>query len=276
MGRVVLLWLGLAVWPAPALAVNVAHLDQAAWPGAAVTYAALARAVFAGIDGPGQAETWVTTREQVLRQPGTRQRTTLPAGSRLTGVEAFAVRGQGKAFGVTLWSFTGEADTPGGGMAVLALFPEGAAAPCDVVAVQTDAFCDALQGKTLPLGPGEAFFIRNHHSNSNQSYLSTGLYHVVSGRLRRIAEVFTLAVRADCRQCFTETLDWRTAPRPGTAYPDVTARVRLAPCSGCGGRKAAVRARTFAATSRFDAATGRYVASGSGLAALDAFNEGNL
>jgi hypothetical protein len=259
-----------------AWAVDTTHLDDSPWPGSGVSYATLARAVFAGIGEGGEAAAWVTTRDKVLRQPGTKERAQLPAGSRLTGVEAFSVRSDGQPVLVTLWAFEADTDTPGGGATVAVLFPEGAREPTDVVSVQTDVFCDAREGRTLPLGPDDAFFIRNHHSNSNQSYMLTGLFHVVSGRLRRIAEIFTLDVRTDCAGTFFETLAWTTKPRAGAGYPDVTATVRLSPRNDCPGGRTTVRERRFTAKYRFDAAAGRYVEQGKGLAELDALNERNL
>lgn len=245
--------------------------DAPILPGDARTPAALARKVFPGLDETG-ADGPVTAREQVLRQPGTKERFTLPAGARLTGATPLAVRGDGRSHLLVLWQFEADTDTPGGGAAVLSVFPEGDLAPTDVVSVQTDAFCDLGDGKLLPLGPDEAFFLRNHHFNSDQSYLDTGLYHVVSGRLRRIAQVFTLSVRGGCDTAFDERLDWRTQARPGAALPDVTATVRLAPGEGCRKGPLGAAAREFRETYRHDAHLGRYVARGDGFAALDAFN----
>ncbi len=278
MGRIVrslVLWAALGlVLPGAASAVDASRFDEPVLPGDGRAFLALARAVFPGLAEEDGA--LVTARDQVLRQPGTKARFTLPAGARLTGAEALAVRGDGQANLVVLWSLAAETENPGGGAAVLAVFPGAANVPTDVASVGTDVFCDLADGRLLALGPDQAFFIRNHHSNSNQSYLDTGLFHVTASRLRRIAQVMTLSVRGSCNAAFEERLDWETTPRPGAVYPDVTAVVRLSPGPGCPKGPAGMPAGTLRETFRHAPASGRFTARGQGLAALDAFNERNF
>jgi hypothetical protein len=260
----------------PVLAAPVADLGAPVAPGSPRTFAQLAGAVFPGLARDPETGEFATTAEKVLRQPGTRERVTLPAGARLGPVEAFRVRGDGRTCLVTLWTVAAETGFPGDTATVLAVFPEGAGDPTDVASVQTDVFCDTGTAGLLAIGPDDAFVIRNHHSNSNQSYLETGLFHIVDGRLRRIASVFTLDVRADCGHTFFETLAWGVARREGGAYPDITATVTLSPRTDCPGGRPAVRARVFRETYRFDPAGRRYLPTGKGFGGLDAFNEKNL
>ncbi|WP_300157154.1 hypothetical protein [Solidesulfovibrio sp.] len=278
MGRIVrslLLWAALSLTlPGLAGAVDASRFDDPVLPGDGRTFLALVRAVFPGIAEEDGA--LVTTRDQVLRQPGTKERFTLPAGARLTGAEALAVRGDGQANLVVLWSLAAETENPGGGAAVLAIFPGDADVPADVASVGTDVYCDLADGRLLALGPDHAFFIRNHHFNSNQSYLDTGLFHVTASRLRRVAQVMTLSVRGACNAAFEERLDWETSPRPGAVYPDVTAVVRLSPGPGCRKGPAGLPTGALRETYRHDPASGRFTARGKGLAALDTFNERNF
>lgn len=260
----------------PALAESVADLDAPIGPGASLTFVRLAEAVFPGLTRDQDSGDFATATEKILRQPGTRERVTLPAGAKLGPVEAFRARGDGRAYLVTLWTVAAATGYPGDSATVLALFPEGQAEPTDVVSVQTDVFCDAGDGKILAIGPDDAFHIRNHHSNSNQSYLDTGLFHIVDGRLRRIAGVFTLDVRTDCAHTFFEVLRWRVEPQAGRTYPNVVATVTLSPRSDCPGGKTALPSRVFAETYRFDAARKSFLPNGKGFGGLDAFNEKNL
>ena len=239
-------------------------------PGSATTYAQLAATVFGDSGRDPASGAVVTTADKALRQPGTRQRVTLPAGARIEAAEVLRVRGDGRRNLVILWEAAAEMETPGNAT-VLAVFPEGAVEPTDVVSVQTDTMCDTDDGRLLAVGPDEAFFIRNGHNNSNQTYLDTGLFHIVDGRLRRIADVFTLAVRADdCRHSFAEALIWKVTPTAGAAYPAVTATVRLIPETGC---RSASKPQAYAETYVWDAANKRFRPKGQGFARLDAFNQ---
>ncbi len=263
----------------PAGAQPVTDLDARVWPSAEITFAQLGSAVFPGATRDQGSGALVTGPEKVLRQPGTKERVTLPEASRIDAVKAFAVRGDGRRYLVTLWTVAASTGYPGDASTIVAIFPEGAREPpdpTDVVSVQTDSFCDTWDGKRLEIGPDDAFFIRNQHNNSNQSYLDTGLFHVVTGRLRRIAQIFTLDVRMDCAHTFFETLSWRLEPQAGGPYPDIVATVKVSPRTDCKGGKTAVRPRTYAETYRWNAAEKRFAPMGKGFGGLDAFNAESL
>lgn len=260
----------------PGLAQAGAGFEAPAWPNAQLTMADLTLTVFPGAAYDRQAGTLVTGAEKTLRQPGVKQRAVLPENTPISAVRAMAVRGEGKPYLVTLWTADASVGHPGDTSVILAVFPEGAREPTDVVSVQTDVFCDTDDGKRLDLGPDEGFFIRNHHNNSNQSYLDTGLFHVIDGRLRRVASVFTLDVRLDCSHTFFEKLSWRTSASPSGPRPDVAAAVAISPDPDCPGGKTAVRRQTFAETYRYDPARKQYLPGGKGFAGLDRFNEKNF
>lgn len=275
-GWIVLVVVLVLGWPMPAPAERVTDFERPAWPSSARTFAQLGQAVFPGAGLDEESGALVTARDKVLRQSGTRERVTLPGLTRVTEVEAFPVRGEGRRYLVTLWDAAASVGHPGETSRILAIFPEGAGEPTDVVSVQTDSFCDTNDGKLLPLGPDDAFFIRNQHNNSNQSYLDTGLFHVVDGRLRRVAEVFTLEVRLDCPHTFFETLSWRVLPGAGGGRPGVAASVRVSPRTDCPGGKTYVRPRDYGETYRWDPARRQYQSTGKPFEALDKFNTERL
>jgi hypothetical protein len=268
--------MALAGYARPVPAQRVTAFDAKIGPESLLTYAQLAETLFKGATGNPDSGELTTVEDKVLRQPGTKARVTLPEGARIGSVAAFLVRGEGRRYLVTLWSAVADMGTPGDGATILAIFPEGEREPTDVVSVQTDVFCDTGDGKFLSIGPDDAFFIRNSHNNSNQSYLNTGLFHVVDGRLRRIAEVFTFDVRASCAHSFQETLDWRVEPVSGNPYPSITATVKLSPADDCKTSKASPKPRVFTESYRYDAAGKRFVPQGKGFGVLDAFNEKNM
>ena len=263
----------LMVIAVPGLGQTGAGFDAPVWPDSRLTLGDLALAVFPGAAYDRQAGTLVSGPEKNLRQPGVKQRAVLPENTPISGVRVMTVRGEGKPYLVTLWTADASVGHPGDTSVILAIFPEGAKEPTDVVSVQTDVFCDNDDGKRLELGPDEGFFIRNHHNNSNQSYLDTGLFHVIDGRLRRIASVFTLDVRLDCSSSFFERLSWRTTASPSGQRPDVAAAVAVSPDPDCPGGKTAVRRQTFAEIYRYDPARKQYRPRGQGFAGLNRFNE---
>ena len=103
---------------------------------------------------------------------------------------------------------------PGGGAAVLAVFPEGSSEPQDVAEVKSDVLCFLGEQPLLAIGPDDSFTVVNHHFNSNQSYLDTARYHVHGGRLRLVDAVFTLSVQGVCDQSFREVTN--VADRTGS------------------------------------------------------------
>jgi hypothetical protein len=254
----------------------ITDFDSKVGPASALTYAQLAGAVFKGVTTDASSGQLKTVAEKILRQPGTKERVTLPEGTPLGPVEVLMIRGDGRRYLVTLWTAEASVGYPGDRAAVLAVFPEGASEPTDVVSVQTDVFCDTGDGKFLSIGPDDAFFIRNSHNNSNQSYLNTGLFHVVDGRLRRIAEVFTFDVRSSCAHSFQETLNWRVEPVSGNPYPSITATVKLSPTDECKTGKVSPKSRVFTESYRYDAAGKRFVSQGKGFGVLDVFNTKNM
>lgn len=258
------------------LGERITDFDSKVGPEFTLTYVQLADAIFKGATTDAASGQLKTVAEKLLRQPGTKERVTLPEGTPLGPVEVLTMRGDGRRYLVTLWTAEASVGYPGDRATVLAVFPEGACEPTDVVSVQTDVFCDTGDGKLLSIGPDDAFFIRNSHSNSNQSYLNTGLFHIVDGRLRRITEVFTFGVRSSCAHSYKETLDWRVEPVSGSPYPRITATVNLSPTDDCKTSKASPKPRIFTESYRYDAAGKRFVPQGKGFAVLDAFNEKNM
>lgn len=213
--------------------------------------------------------TLVITSDRELRMPGTsRERADLPAGTRLTLASSIAVRAQGKTYDVQLWDGT-RPDGSGEGsfgerVAVLAVFPAGAAEPTDVAEVKTDRET-YLNDKLVALGSEDAFAIFNAHLNAGEDFNIISLFHIRDGRLRRIDEIFTEAVRAaNCAESFREVLHWHVTPQTD-ALPRIVADVetirapRDVTQEDCPKRKVEER-RTHARTSyRWDAKQNRYV-----------------
>ena len=139
----------------------------------------------------------VLTRDKMLRMPSTsKQRAALPKGTKLTEPWIpLTVRSEGKIYKILLLEgLRPEITEEGGwndGVAVLAVFPQGSIEPTDVVEVKQDQATSL--GEIVSIGREDAFVVRNTHSNSEQSYALTDLFHLRDGRLRRIAgSIFTL------------------------------------------------------------------------------------
>jgi len=257
----------------------VQDLDTPIAVGSALSYRQLVDRVFPGSGKAGGQGEVSTVAEKVLRRLGTRQRTVLSEGTRLTGFEVQRVRGDGRRYLVLRW----DAEPPDGdmGASVVAVFPEGSAEPQDVADVQDDRFSSFGSRALLPLGPDDGFTVLNAHHNSNQGYLETLLFHIHEGRLRQIATVFTLRVRGACEHSFDEALAWRTVPEAGTVYPKVVATVTLTrgpdkeESEGCPTRTRKRTQETFSGSWRWDKAKQRYVADGStqSLERLQKFNQ---
>jgi hypothetical protein len=275
-----LLLLGLGAAPGQAWAGSIPDLNAAVEPGSAITYAKLVASVFKGARPDSLTGEMVTASDKVLRRPGSKERTTVPAESGLESFEAIWVRGDGRRYLVMFWTAKTEAtEVPGHDACILAVFPQGSAEPQDVAEVKTDMFCTLGQDPLPSLGPDDAFSVLNHHSNSNQSYLDTTLFHIHQGRLRVAASVFTLSVRGLCQDSFQEALTWRGEPRDGSPYPRLLATVTLTSGpqgderSGCPQGQRANRQKVFTGVFAWDKAKERYLAQGKGLEALDRFNQ---
>src|SRR5262245_52502638 len=131
----------------------VRDLDAPIAAGAALSYRQLVDRVFPGSGKAGDQGEVTTVAEKVLRRLGTRQRTVVSEGTRLTGFEVLRVRGDGRRYLVLRW----DAEPPDGqiGASVVAVFPEGSAEPQDVADVKDDRFSSFGSGALLPLGRGD-------------------------------------------------------------------------------------------------------------------------
>ncbi|MHC1726216.1 MAG: hypothetical protein AB9866_09450 [Syntrophobacteraceae bacterium] len=235
--------------------------------------------VFKGIHEDPETNDLVTVAEKVLRRPGTKERTVLPESTRLNSIEAIRVRADGRQYTVLFCSAeTAETEVPGGGAAILAVFPEGGAEALDVAEVKTDRFCGIDASRLLSLGPDDAFTITNSHHNSSQGYLNTTLFHIHGGRLQRVAEVSTLRLNGPCEKSFDETPAWRTEKDPAAPWPKVIATVTLTMGIGkddggdCPKSRQGFRKQVFSQTYRWNKAKDFYVSEGKGFDALDRFN----
>ncbi|CAK0751225.1 conserved exported hypothetical protein [Gammaproteobacteria bacterium] len=173
----------------------------------------------------------VLARDKMLRMPGTsKQRAALPSGTKLTEPwKSLTVRSQGKTYAILLLDGLRPEITEGGWdyeVAVLAVFPQGEIDPTDVAEVKQDRFTSL--GEVLNLGSEDAFVVSNSHSNSEQSYALTDLFHLRDGRLRRIVgSLFTLNINGGgCVSRSVENLSWRTIP-DGVSPPRIIATIEL-------------------------------------------------
>jgi hypothetical protein len=256
-------------------------LDAPVSAGSAVTVRTLLAKVFKGVGDDAESGGIVTASEVVLRQLGVKDRTVLSGGARIADVETLRVRGDGKRYVVLLVGVeSDETYVPGGGAAVLAVFPEGSSEPQDVAEVKEDVFCSFGEPATLALGPDDGFLVTNSHSNSSQGYLITALYQVRGGRIRRIDSIFTLRSRGSCASSFEQELAWTTVAEKGSPYPKIVATVTMAPPTEddveCQEGEKPVKREVFTGSWRFDREKNRYVPAGGNLDRLQKLNMENL
>lgn len=223
--------------------------------------------------------------DKVLRMPGTsRERALLPEGTTLSEPSIRTVRAATATYRLVLWeAMRPDGDADGGfgeQAAVLAVFPEGAREPTDVAELKTDRSTFFGEEPLLALGPDEAFTIVNHHANAGQPYTDVSLFHLVNGRLRRIANMLLLSSMGGCASAFRETLHWRTERVDGP-YPKVIATVDVlhAPDEdqeGCDPPRARQRLERFSDTYTWDAAKKAYSRSSGTLDRLDRWNRSQM
>jgi len=254
-------------------------LDEPVSAGSKLTVRALVAKLFKGVNDDEAAEGLLTASEVVLRQIGVKDRTVVPAGSKISSVETLGVRGDGKRYVVLLVIVESEETfVPGGGAAVLAAFPEGSGEPQDVAEVKADVFCSLGEPATLALGPDDGFLVTNSHSNSSQGYLITGLYQIRGGRIRLIDSVFTLRSRGSCAYSFEQQLTWTTEAVKGSAYPKIVATVTMTPIveegeePDCPEGEKPVKREVFSGSWRFDKEKNRYVPADGNLDRLQKLN----
>jgi len=262
---------------------DIKHLDDPIEKGSPLSYRKLIGGVFKDTREDPATGNLVTTAERVLRRIGTRERTVLTAGTPLPFFESIRVRADGQRYVILMIEAESDAtDVPGGGAAVVASFPEGASEPQDVAEVKADRDCYFGGPPFLPLGPDDGFTIVNHHQNSSQTYLITGLFRIQGGRFQRIDEIFTLSAIGLCENSLQEILTWRTAADGSSPYPRILAAVYVTEGPGededpeCRERGIKPRKTVFAETYRWDKARNRYAAIGKGFEALVRLNEKHL
>ena len=226
--------------------------------------------------------TLVLARDKILRLPGTsKTRAVLPAGTHLGPPEAEVIRSQGTKYLVLLWEGARPDSSEDGGfgdaVAVLAAFPDGSGEPTDVEEVKLDR--ETYLGKGPDLITDDAFTVINAHHNSSQGYASTDLFHIRDGRLRRIANFFTLSANASCENAFQEDLNWRVEP-DGEGPPRIIALLDLvhAPARFLDGCAKAPKPSTehFQDSYRWNAAQGRYLHESGNSGRLQKWNEKNM
>ncbi|MDS4058414.1 MAG: hypothetical protein RKP73_07565 [Candidatus Contendobacter sp.] len=240
-----------------------------------------ARRIFLGA-AKDEEENLALTQDKALRMPGTsKTRATLPKGTTLGSPESLDVRSEGKQFKLLLWEGTrpdgGEDGGFGESVAVLAVFPEGSIEPIDVAEIKQDR--DTALGKRINLGDDDAFTVLNAHHNSNQGYAITDLFHLREGRLRHIANLFTLSSNCCCGESFKEELHWRVEP-DGTNLPRIVATIELTQApkeftEGCD-RKPKPQVESFKNVYRWDAMKQRYLHEGGNSSRLDKWNQQRL
>jgi hypothetical protein len=209
----------------------------------------------------------VLTRERILRQPGTsKERSVLPEGTRISLTKTIKVRAQSKTYEVQMWEGMRPESLDNGGfgdaVAVLAVLPEGAAAPTDVAEVKADRET-YLDDKPLPLGSDDAFAVSNAHLNAGEDFHVVTLFHLRDGRLRRIATENEFSA-GGCAEPFVDRLRWRTGAQAGP-LPNVIAEIETihAPkevTKDCEGRRPKERRTLARHVYRWDAGKDRYVA----------------
>ena len=275
--------ISLPARPAPGRGQGLPRLDDSVAKDSPLTYRKLIGAVFKDTREDPATGNLVTTAERVLRRIGTRERTILPAGTPLPFFAAIRVRADGRRYEILMIEAESDAtEVPGGGAAAVASFPEGASEPQDVAEVKADRDCFFGGPPFLPLGPDDGFTIVNHHQNSSQTYLITGLFRIQGGRFQRIDEIFTLSAIGLCENSLQEILTWRTAADGSSPYPRILAAVYVTEGPGededpeCRERGIKPRKTVFAETYRWDKARNRYAAIGKGFEALVRLNEKHM
>ncbi|MFO1424581.1 MAG: hypothetical protein U1F70_13220 [Candidatus Competibacteraceae bacterium] len=240
-----------------------------------------ARRIFPGAS-KDKEENLTLTQDKVLRMPGTsKTRATLPKGTTLSSPESLNVGSEGKQFKLLLWEGTrpdgGENGGFGESVAVLAVFPEGGIEPTDVAEVKQDR--ETFLSERVNLGGEDAFTVLNTHHNSNQGYVITDLFHLREGRLRHIANLFTLSSNCCCGESFKEELRWRAEP-DGANPPRIVATVELTQApkeftEGCD-PKPKPRVESFKKVYRWDAVKQRYLHESGDSGRLDKWNQQRL
>lgn len=280
-----ILLLSLLSIPAACGGVRVAAIEDLEGPvrgGAPPTYLDMVNSVCRIVREDVETRAWMTSAEKVLRRVGEKERTTIPAETIVSGFQGATIRGDGKRYLLLCWKAEGDfGGVPGGGAFVVAVFPEGSARPTDVADVKGDRFCTLETDAVPALGPDDAFAVTNTHGNSNQSYLTSELFHIRGGRLHRIASVSTLSVDGMCEKSFRERFAWGSEEDPGAPYPRVIATVTLerGPSEnegdGCPKSERPPHRESYSETTRWDKAKGRYGPPDRGLEKLDRFNQKN-
>lgn len=239
------------------------------------------KAVFKGAVVEPKSGDILTVSEQAIPNIDSKEVTELPAQSRFTEFDARLVRSDGKQYLVTLWNAETDAtEVPGGGAAILAVFPVHSDKALDVVSVKADRF--TFFGEQMPprLGNHETFIIGNSHHNSSQGYLISSLFHIHRGKLQQIDAVFTLSAHGLC-ESFSEVLSWKSLKHRGSVYPPFIATVNLVAKSensddeSCAKQKP-VHSRVFTKTYRWNKRQQRYEGDNKEFDMLEKFNEKNL
>jgi len=261
-----------SAWPA-----EVADLDADYTSGAKASYLQLLLKVFPGATRTDERELTLAQNKE-LRRPGTKERSSLPAGARLTGFDARWIRADGRRNLLLSFSASGaDAFEP----FIVMVVPEGASEPQDVADFSADRMT-WMNDQWLDLGQDDAFIVSAAHHNSGQGYLIESVFHIREGRFRAVADLFTLNVNGGCQNLFTETTAWSTEPVPASSH----ARVRVAVTRKVGpaaeerkecGSRAKSRVETYRGSWTWNAARNAYVSEGKDdLARLGAINRKNL
>jgi hypothetical protein len=212
----------------------------------------------------------VLAADKELRLPGTtKTRALLPAGTRLGKPTELPLLSQNKAYQLLLWEGERPESSDDGGMgaavAVLAVFAEGKTAAVDVAEVKTDRETWLIK-VDLKVGEDETFSIVNSHLNAGEEFITTDLFFLRDGRLRRIASESTDSTTGDgCRYAVRKRLRWRAEPATATALPAIVADIETvyAPkdlTEGCeAGRRPRERRTIERHVYGWDASKDRYV-----------------
>ncbi len=239
------------------------------------------KTVFKNVQTDANTGFLITETEQDIPDMDSDELTTLPAKTQITEFYGKQIQSDGQKYLVTLWNAQdSNDDSPGGGAAILAVFSDKDDEPLDLINVKTDISASLSERPSLVLGKNEIFVLNNGHFNAGENYLDSSLFRIHQGKLQKIDSIFTFSTLGLC-ESVSETLTWKAAKAPPSAYPPFTATVTLEKKSqhskdkSCARKKASSR-RVFSKTYHWNAKKLRYEGSNKEFDELQRINEQNL
>ena len=250
--------------------------------GCKVTPYTAAQFIFPGSDFNDEGD-FVLKQEKILRIPGTtKERSILPAGTKLNNPVSYKVKSGNRDYylllcdGIRPEGYSDRVNNEE--VAVLGVFPDGSVEPTDIAEVKSDKLTFIGERPFLKIGSDDGFTIINHHANAGQAYYNISLYHIKDGRLRRIAEEFTLTQSSGCDKSFKEELHWIVSEKEiVNGYPKITAEIDLirSPAEfldGCE-KRSSTKKDKYIDIYTWDIQKAKYINSGGNIKSLDKWNE---